>query len=215
MMEINFTATKISNSGMPTAMPLSAFPKFSQFPTEIRLMIWREFYLEPRYFEVRWKCGIKSSSIHLRANVLNHSIHHVGSRRHYFTAIDTTINRESYLVATKIRPRFWLPMWCSPTYDSTWSTIPSVETVPDVSINWEVDYLQLNVDIFIIGRLVECSPSRECSPTSWFSDIHKLDLRNLSTPETDRYSMSRLRQRFLNLREVRWGAEEGTTFFKS
>lgn len=215
MMEINFTATEISNSGMPTAMPLSAFPKFSQFPTEIRLMIWREFYLEPRYFEVHWKYGIKSSSIHLRAHVLNHSIHHVGSRRQYFTAIDTTINRESYLVATKIRPRFWLPMWCSPTYDSTWSTIPSVETVPDVLINWEVDYLQLNLHITTIVGLVECSPWRECSPTSWFSDIHKLDLGNLSTAGSDRYSISRLRQRFLNLREVRWSTKEGTMFFKS
>ncbi|KAH0427702.1 hypothetical protein CcaCcLH18_09533 [Colletotrichum camelliae] len=109
-----------------------SFPRFPEFPTEIKVLVWEQFYLEPRHFiveEYQWNNGDERglpgigdstdgldgnsnrANISQTFNAVTWCFHAASSSSKYYNDIDTTINRISSSVAFRLRPRFWLPMW--------------------------------------------------------------------------------------------------------
>ncbi|KAH9232701.1 hypothetical protein K456DRAFT_395699 [Colletotrichum gloeosporioides 23] len=142
------------------------FPRFQDFPCEIRLMIWREFFLEPRFFQSfcqMLQAQTKGDSYSLRWTLVHH-----GSSRTYYTSIDTQINKESTDVARKIRPKSCLPIF-SPQIagwglERRWDSNPVY-----FHVNWDVDFINLD----------DADPrlqmtSDEC--LSWYSKVRNLSL---------------------------------------
>lgn len=151
-----------------------SFPQFSKFPIEIKLLVWEQFYLEPRHFmikEYQWNNGDRrglpsKSNTSWTFNTLTWCFHAASSSSKHYNDIDTTIDRVSSSVASRLRPRFWLPTWSLfheynhlEYYDKnccTWSSVPSRGALEpwmnqhrisaDPRINWNTDFIHFAFD---------------------------------------------------------------------
>lgn len=157
------TRLHLLNESIRAAAP-PTFPRFQDFPCEIRLMIWREFFLEPRFFQA--VCQLLEEPV---KHDLRWTLVHYGSSRTYYTAIDTQINKESTDVARKIRPKS-----CFPTFspDDGVFIIVSVRDSPAYfHVNWDVDFV--NLDSADLGCHLTYAMSESIS---WYSKVRNLSL---------------------------------------
>ncbi|KAF9874978.1 hypothetical protein CkaCkLH20_07672 [Colletotrichum karsti] len=136
--------------------PAGTFHEFSALPPEIQVMIWEEFYLEPRYF-VPWahrSCNLIGAGFKITVNMYvacSSSLHYQG--------IDTQINRMSYHVARRLRRPFRFPTM----YWEDMRVEQSAGGVADARLNWDTDI------ICFIGH----HPDSELGP-HWSHNIQNL-----------------------------------------
>lgn len=158
---LHFLNMSIRAAAAPT------FPRFQDFPCEIRLMIWREFFLEPRFF--RSVCKVLQAWTSGHSYDLRWTLVHHGCSRTYYTSIDTQINKESTEVARKVRPKSCFPTF-SPEIgvgglEMRWDSHPTY-----FHVNWDVDFISL--DFADAG--LQLTSASEC--LLWYSKVRNLSL---------------------------------------
>lgn len=168
------------------------FHLFPDLPAELRRMIWREFYLEPRYFIVGdYDGGFHEDPEHPNASrlwIFDTTWYMTPYSRcvRYWRSVDTSIDRMSRDVAHGVRDRVWFPLWARAyEMDTDLGSLPwrdperhpsgrRFEYPADTRINWDVDwtricsprgYTELAYDNLIIFPI-----------TDWWANI-----RNLAT----------------------------------
>ncbi|KAF6814234.1 hypothetical protein CMUS01_12678 [Colletotrichum musicola] len=175
------------------------FHHFPELPAEIRRMIWREFYLEPRTFHTQlcnWQMDYDAvddedddhiiSSDNERAIFIYKMAPALPGLQSYYDSIDTSIDRTSADVARNVRTHFWLPPWVArdgewiramPSRDPANRTARPKHALPnEVRVNWDADWTNVteNYNIFRTGggdAIILMSPQ-----TEWWANIRNLVL---------------------------------------
>ncbi|KAF6829488.1 hypothetical protein CPLU01_07894 [Colletotrichum plurivorum] len=173
------------------------FHRFPDLPAEIRRMIWREFYLEPRTFHTQlcdWQVYYDTvdddndDQIILFGNETAEYMYKMApalpGMQSYYDSIDTSIDRTSADVARTVRPHFWLPPWVSrdgewigvmPSRDPANGTRRPMRALPnEARVNWDADWTTVTDDynIFHTGGWdanILVSPQ-----TEWWANIRNL-----------------------------------------
>ncbi|KAF0319320.1 hypothetical protein GQ607_013425 [Colletotrichum asianum] len=172
----------ISVSQAPPSMDfsktLTSFTYFRSLPPEIRCMVWTEFYLEPRKFDLRegssstavdrWSFVSWRDGTHMRNRRSSWTLHVHESSRRYYELIDTAINHESAFVAQRIRPKTQISESFSTDIDNDSEESDDCPPRIHFRISWSVDYIVLCLKKELCG----CPPSM---PT-WFRKIQILVL---------------------------------------
>ncbi|KAF6829483.1 hypothetical protein CPLU01_07889 [Colletotrichum plurivorum] len=174
------------------------FHPFPKLPAELRRMIWREFYLEPRYFiagedsEASYgedsPLPLDQDQWHFSREFTQRMTPYSRCAR-YWRAIDTAIDCTSREVARGLRGRVWFPTWAfafKGDDDGAWvGSLPwrdpaknpqrGYQYPSDVRINWDTDWINLSYlfEILCSGDLDD--PSVVSSPKlDWWANIQNL-----------------------------------------
>lgn len=170
------------------------FHPFPNLPAELRRMIWREFYLEPRYFIAdedeqvyHTDPGLHPGQWHMTWEFIQRMTPYSRCAR-YWRSIDAAIDYTSREVARGLRSRAWFPTWAFTTTDGPYSSLPwrdpaqnlrgGYQYPADVHVNWDADWINLNIffsELFlgVTGEgPVVTPPTRD-----WWASI-----RNLAVP---------------------------------
>ncbi|KAK2760987.1 hypothetical protein CKAH01_16437 [Colletotrichum kahawae] len=163
---------------MDSSKTLTSFTNFRHLPPELRCMVWTEFYLEPRRFDLRdgsssktvdrWSSESLGDGTQMRDRCNSWTLNAHESSRRYYELIDTTINHESAFVAQRIRPKTQISE--SFNTDISIDSQESGKCIPKIylRISWNVDYIVLCLKKDSCG----CPPK---TPT-WFRKIQNLVL---------------------------------------
>ncbi|KAK2758148.1 hypothetical protein CKAH01_16862 [Colletotrichum kahawae] len=146
--------------------PISTFHRFRDLPVEVRILIWKIFYLTPRVFIAELERWSPPGRLHLS----DHDYAHLGldtdnldrfmiwtfkyaneARWLYYRSIDNEIDRLSRSVAQSLRPPFWVPAWHKRLVGNRYlyTTLPPEKNpktpMPEIHhINWNVDLICLS-----------------------------------------------------------------------
>ncbi|KAF6792364.1 hypothetical protein CMUS01_16166 [Colletotrichum musicola] len=174
------------------------FHPFPKLPAELRRMVWREFYLEPRYFIVIEDGGVdhidpgsQPDQWHTSYEDTQRMTAYSRCAR-YWRSIDTAIDHTSREVARGLRSRFWFPTWAFTytNYVQNWlGSLPwrdpaknpeeeGYQYPADIHINWDTDWINFNSFFFELSSGDIGDASIVASPKmDWLANI-----RNLSVP---------------------------------
>ncbi|KAF6807154.1 hypothetical protein CSOJ01_08342 [Colletotrichum sojae] len=174
------------------------FHPFPKLPAELRRMIWREFYLEPRYFiadeeeDVEYRDPSLQPSPWLMSYELTMRMTPYSRCARYWRSVDTAIDHTSREVARGLRSRFWFPTWAF-AYNShveVWlESLPwrdpakhpekeGYQYPADVQINWDADWINVNLFFAEMSSGDVGDAAKVASPRmDWLANI-----RNLAIP---------------------------------
>ncbi|KAK2757441.1 hypothetical protein CKAH01_05698 [Colletotrichum kahawae] len=156
-----------------TAHALSDFKLFSKFPNCIKLMIWEEFYSQPRYFTTYPVYQGRSREDEFEIP-LGWSLKPKGPQKSYHKAIDTQIDQLSSFVASRVRPRFTIEIPRMTVDEHQPHRIKKRRAkgkskVAHANINWDFDF------VHVIKAIPEGSGNL-IPQVAWFSNIRNMVL---------------------------------------